>query len=91
MDEDALVAALESGRVRSAGLDVYQKEPDIHPGLLANPHVCMLPHMGTSSVETKTKMEECTIGNVRSALETGMLKTVVPEQRDLMSQLLWCE
>ncbi len=51
MDEDALVEALDSGRVRSVGLDVYQREPDIHPGLLANPHVCLLPHMGTSTVE----------------------------------------
>ncbi|KAJ4305025.1 glyoxylate reductase [Kalmusia sp. IMI 367209] len=85
MDEDALVAALESGHVRSVGLDVYQKEPDIHPGLLANPHVCLLPHMGTSSVETKTKMEECTIENVRSALEIGRLNTTVPEQASLIS------
>ena len=51
MSESALVDALESGQVRSAGLDVYQQEPSIHPGLLSNPHVCMLPHMGTSTVE----------------------------------------
>jgi phosphoglycerate dehydrogenase-like enzyme len=51
MDEDALVIALESGQVRSVGLDVYQQEPNIHPGLLVNPHVCLLPHMGTSTVE----------------------------------------
>ncbi|KAF9874210.1 D-3-phosphoglycerate dehydrogenase [Colletotrichum karsti] len=51
LDEDALVKALDSGKVLSVGLDVYQSEPDIHPGLLSNPHVCMLPHMGTSTVE----------------------------------------
>ncbi|OAG38432.1 hypothetical protein AYO21_07415 [Fonsecaea monophora] len=84
MDEDALVDALNSGRVRSVGLDVYQQEPDIHPGLLSNPHVCLLPHMGTSTVETKTKMEEWTIGNVRSAIETGRLKSTVPEQMHLL-------
>jgi glyoxylate reductase len=51
MDEDALVQALQSGRVWSAGLDVYQNEPNIHPGLLSNLHVCMLPHMGTTTIE----------------------------------------
>jgi lactate dehydrogenase-like 2-hydroxyacid dehydrogenase len=51
MDEEALVRAIDSGRVLSAGLDVYQNEPNIHPGLVANPHVCLLPHMGTTTVE----------------------------------------
>lgn len=51
LDEDALVNAIDEGRVRSVGLDVYQQEPNIHPGLLSNPHVCLLPHMGTSTVE----------------------------------------
>lgn len=54
MDEDALVDALNSGRVLSVGLDVYQQEPNIHPGLVANPHVCLLPHMGTSTVEVSS-------------------------------------
>ncbi|KAF3801842.1 putative 2-hydroxyacid dehydrogenase UNK4.10 [Colletotrichum gloeosporioides] len=85
LDEDALVKALDSGKVLSVGLDVYQSEPDIHPGLLSNPHVCMLPHMGTSTVETKTKMEECTISNVRSGILTGRLVTLVPEQAKLKS------
>ena len=51
MDEQALVEAIDSGKVLSVGLDVYQQEPNIHPGLLSNPHVCLLPHMGTSTVE----------------------------------------
>ncbi|KIW14900.1 hypothetical protein PV08_07685 [Exophiala spinifera] len=84
MDEDALVEALNSERVCSVGLDVYQQEPAIHPGLISNPHVCLLPHMGTSTVETKTKMEDWTIGNVRAALETGKLNSVVPEQAHLL-------
>ncbi|KAF4549594.1 2-hydroxyacid dehydrogenase-like protein 3 [Elsinoe fawcettii] len=83
MDEDALVEALDSGRVRSVGLDVYQQEPDVHPGLVSNPHVCLLPHMGTSTLETKTSMEEWTIANVRSAVETGKLRSIVPEQRSM--------
>jgi lactate dehydrogenase-like 2-hydroxyacid dehydrogenase len=58
IDEAALVDALDSGQVSSAGLDVYEKEPNIHPGLLANPRVLLVPHMGTWTVETETKMEE---------------------------------
>ncbi|KAL5120230.1 glyoxylate reductase [Pleosporales sp. CAS-2024a] len=72
LDEHALVQALESGKVASAGLDVYEDEPSIHPGLLANKQVMLLPHMGTWSVEK-------TISNVRSALETGLLEDIVPE------------
>lgn len=51
MDEKALVAAIDAGIVWSVGLDVYESEPNIHPGLVSNPHVCLLPHMGTSTVE----------------------------------------
>ena len=51
IDEAALVKALDSGRVGSCGLDVYEKEPKIEPGLVANPHVMLLPHMGTWTVE----------------------------------------
>jgi lactate dehydrogenase-like 2-hydroxyacid dehydrogenase len=54
MDEDALVKALDTGQVWSVGLDVYQQEPNIHPGLVSNPHVCLLPHMGTSTIEVST-------------------------------------
>lgn len=83
MDEDALVKALESGHVASAGLDVYEEEPKVHAGLVKNPHVMLLPHMGTWSVETQTEMEKWCIGNIRSALENGKLKSPVPEQADL--------
>jgi phosphoglycerate dehydrogenase-like enzyme len=51
MDEDALVRALDSGKVWSCGLDVYEEEPKIHPGLLSNPHVMLVPHMGTWTIE----------------------------------------
>ena len=46
IDEAALVKALDSGRVASVGLDVYEEEPKIHPGLESNPNVMLLPHMG---------------------------------------------
>ncbi|EFY84633.1 glyoxylate reductase [Metarhizium acridum CQMa 102] len=83
MDEDALVKALDSGKVASAGLDVYEEEPRIHPGLIGNPNVLLVPHMGTWTVETQTKMEEWTISNVKLALERGALKSIVPEQKDM--------
>jgi len=83
MDEDALVKALDAGTVWSCGLDVYEEEPKVHPGLVANPHVMLVPHMGTWTFETQLAMEEWNIGNVRAALETGKLNTVVPEQADM--------
>lgn len=83
MDEAALVEALNSGRVSSAGLDVYEEEPKIHPGLLANERCLLVPHLGTYTVETETKMEEWAISNLRAAIELGALRSIVPEQRDM--------
>ena len=83
MDEDALVKALDSGDVASVGLDVFEEEPKVHPGLVKNPNVLLVPHMGTWSVETQTKMEEWCIGNITSALDSGKLKSPVQEHADL--------
>jgi lactate dehydrogenase-like 2-hydroxyacid dehydrogenase len=83
MDEAALVDALDAGIVSSVGLDVYEREPEVHPGLVRNDNVLLVPHMGTWTVETQTKMEEWTISNVRMAVQEGRLKSIVPEQKAL--------
>ncbi|KAG9243205.1 D-isomer specific 2-hydroxyacid dehydrogenase [Calycina marina] len=83
VDEAALVVALDKGIVASAGLDVFEEEPKVHPGLVANPHVMLLPHMGTWTVETQTKMEVWCIDNVRMAVEQGKLKSPVGEQKGM--------
>ncbi|EPS36738.1 hypothetical protein H072_9714 [Dactylellina haptotyla CBS 200.50] len=80
MDEAALVEALNSGKVRSVGLDVFEEEPMVHPGLVDNPNVMLIPHMGTFTVETQTKMECWNIENAKMALTEGRLKSPVPEQ-----------
>lgn len=83
MDEAALVDALAAGQVASVGLDVYENEPEIHPGLLANESVLLVPHMGTWTKETQTKMEEWAISNVRMAITEAKLRSIVPEQTDM--------
>ncbi|KAF2139008.1 uncharacterized protein K452DRAFT_300590 [Aplosporella prunicola CBS 121167] len=81
MDEAALVEALGNGKVWSAGLDVYEEEPKIHPGLLDNENVVLLPHIGTATLETQRDMELLVLENLKQAVQQGTLKTQVPEQR----------
>ena len=83
IDESALVDALDSGHVWSCGLDVFEEEPKVHPGLLRNQQVMLLPHLGTWTEESQKAIELEAIKNVRSALETGRLVTQVPEQAGL--------
>ena len=73
INEAALVDALEKGKVKSVGLDVYEDEPKIHPGLLQNENVLLLPHMGTHTRETHKMMEIMVINNLRAAITEGRL------------------
>jgi len=66
VDEDALVEALEAGRLAGAGLDVWKHEPAIDPRLLALPNVVMLPHMGSATFEGRVAMGERVIANIRA-------------------------
>lgn len=67
--------------MRSAGLDVYENEPEIEPGLVNNSRVMLLPHIGTMTYETQREMEILVLDNLRSAVEKGVLLTQVPEQK----------
>jgi len=65
VDEDALVEALEAGRLAGAGLDVWEHEPRIDPRLLALPNVVMTPHMGSATFEGRIATGEKVIQNIR--------------------------
>jgi glyoxylate reductase len=56
IDEAALVDALKAGKIAGAGLDVFENEPDVHPGLLELDNVVLLPHLGSATIETRTAM-----------------------------------
>lgn len=57
IDEAALVDALKSGKVWTAGLDVFEDEPAIHPGLLECENAVLLPHVGTATFETQVSSD----------------------------------
>lgn len=71
VDEAALAAALAAGRLAGAGLDVYEEEPAIHPGLLAREDVVLLPHLGSATVEARTAMGRKAVANLRAFFQTG--------------------
>ncbi len=64
VDEVALIAALKSGTIAGAGLDVYENEPHVPDGLRALPNVTLLPHMGTSALEVRQAMGLMAVDNL---------------------------
>ncbi|MGG1676855.1 2-hydroxyacid dehydrogenase [Neobacillus sp. NRS-1170] len=78
IDEQALFDALTAGEIAGAGLDVFEREPinRDHP-LLSLPNVVALPHIGSSSVETRTAMMKLCVENIMAVLEGNMPKTLV--------------
>jgi glyoxylate reductase len=85
INEKDLVAAVESGKVASAGLDVFENEPAVEPGLLNNPRVVLLPHIGTNTYETQKDMELLVLENLESGVDRGKLLTPIPEQKGLQN------
>jgi lactate dehydrogenase-like 2-hydroxyacid dehydrogenase len=68
VDDEALIAALRSGQVGAAGLDVYQGEPALHPGYRELPNTFLLPHLGTATLETREAMGFRALDNVDAVL-----------------------
>lgn len=69
VDEEALVDALRTGRIAGAGLDVYEQEPQISADLLTMPHVVLLPHLGSATLETRVSMGLVCLKNIADVLE----------------------
>lgn len=72
VDEKALVRALKAGKIAGAGLDVYEHEPGFEPELAEMDDVVMVPHIGTASVATRTKMATMVAGDTIDVLEGRM-------------------
>jgi glyoxylate reductase len=68
VDEAALAAALRDGAIAGAALDVFEREPDVHPDLLGLDNVVLVPHLGSATVETRTAMAELAAANVLAVL-----------------------
>jgi lactate dehydrogenase-like 2-hydroxyacid dehydrogenase len=66
VDEHALVAALKSGTILAAGLDVYEKEPNVPDELKAMQNVVLLPHIGSGSVVTRNAMDQLVVDNLKA-------------------------
>lgn len=66
VDENALIEALEQGRIAGAGLDVYVNEPHVDPRLLQLANTVLLPHMGSATYEGRAAMGEKVIANIRA-------------------------
>ena len=77
VDEDALVAALDRGRIAGAGLDVFADEPRVPEALLGRDDVVLLPHLGSATVETRRAMTDLTLANVAAYLADARLVTPV--------------
>jgi glyoxylate reductase len=68
VDDRALVAALRNGHIAAAGLDVFENEPALHPGLLELENVVLTPHIASSTRATRTAMAQLAMTNLRAAL-----------------------
>ncbi len=78
VDEEALAEALREKEIAGAGLDVYEKEPHVHPGLLTLQNVVLLPHIGSATVETRTRMAVMAAENLAAMLSGRRPANPVP-------------
>jgi len=78
IDEAALTEALRERRIAAAGLDVYEHEPKLAPGLADLPNAFLLPHLGTATVEDRTEMMRLAVENVIAALRGDQVPHAYP-------------
>jgi glyoxylate reductase len=71
VDEEALVAALAEGGIAGAALDVFEREPEVHPGLLGLENVVLVPHLGSATLETREAMGMLCVEALRAVLIEG--------------------
>ena len=77
VNDDDLIAALKTGQIAAAGLDVFEGEPNIHPGYRGLPNVFLLPHLGSATVETRTAMGMLALDNIDAVLAGRKAPTLV--------------
>jgi glyoxylate reductase len=81
VDEEALADALEQDQIFAAGLDVYEREPEVHPRLLASRRAVLLPHIGSASLATRTRMARVAAEDARAVLSGEKPRNLVQPTR----------
>ena len=79
VDEAALIEALKTGKLGGAGLDVFEDEPNVPAALMAMENVVLTPHLGSSTIETRTAMGQLALDNLAAWFASKPLLTEVPE------------
>jgi len=77
LHEAALVAALREGRISGAGLDVYEREPDLEPGLLELENVVLAPHIASASIDTRNAMATIAAKNIQAVFQNQRPPNIV--------------
>ena len=77
--DDDLIAALKSGRIAAAGLDVFEGEPKLNPEYVSLKNTFLLPHIGSATIETRTAMGMLALDNVEAVLSGRPAPTLVPD------------
>jgi glyoxylate reductase len=77
VNDDDLIAALNSGKIAAAGLDVYNGEPNIHPSYRTLPNTFLLPHIGSATRETRNQMGFIALDNLDAIFANRMPPNLV--------------